>query len=99
MFHIAVGALMHGHVMAGGSSVIAPMFKPLATLLAVQHRVTHVLLEPTMIQLAVDHPEAGQFDLRSLRVPAYGGSVISEAVLQRAMKRFTNAETSTRPTA
>jgi long-chain acyl-CoA synthetase len=93
MFHIAVGALMHGHVMAGGTSVIAPMFTPVAALQAVQqHRVTHVLLVPTMIQLAVDHPEAGQYDLGSLRVLAYGGSVISEAVLQRAMKRFTNAD-------
>jgi long-chain acyl-CoA synthetase len=93
MFHVAVGALMHAQIMAGGTCVIAPMFTPLATLQAVQqHRVTHLLLVPTMIQLATDHPEAGQYDLSSLQVLAYGGSVISEPLLQRAMQRFSNAE-------
>ena len=92
MFHIAVGALLHAHVMVGGTSVIAPMFTPLATLQAIQqHRVTHMLLVPTMIQLTVDHPEAGQYDLSSLQVLTYGGSVINAAVLQRAMQRFPNA--------
>ena len=92
MFHIAIGALMHAHVMAAGTNVIAPMFTPQATLRAVQqHRVTHMLIVPTMIQLAVDHPDASQYDLSSLKILAYGGSVISEAVLLRAMKLFPNA--------
>jgi acyl-CoA synthetase (AMP-forming)/AMP-acid ligase II len=93
MFHLAVGALIHAQVMAGGTCVIAPMFTPLATLQAVQRqRVTQLLLVPTMIQMVVDHPEAPQYDLSSLRVLIYGGSVISEPVLQRAMKCFPNAE-------
>ena len=92
MFHVAVGTLMLGHAVVGGTSVIAPMFTPLATLQAVQqHRVTHLLLVPTMIQLTVDHPEAGNYDLSSVQVLTYGGSVINDAVLQRAMKRFPNA--------
>jgi len=92
MFHIAIGALMHAHVMVGGTCVIAPVFTPLATLQAMQqHRVTHTLIVPTMVQLATDYPEADQYDLTSLQVMGYGGSVISEAVLQRAMKRFPNA--------
>ena len=93
MFHMAVGALIHAQVMAGGTCVIAPMFTPLATLQAVQRqRVTHLLLVPTMIQLVIDHPEAGQYDLSSLQALVYGGSVINEPVLQRAMKCFPNAE-------
>jgi len=92
MFHIAAGALMLAQAAAGGTFIIAPMFTPVATLQAIQeHRVTHVLLVPTMIQLATDHPEAGQYDLSSVQVMSYGGSVISEAVLQRAMKRFPSA--------
>ncbi len=92
MFHIAAAALMLGHATAGGTFVIAPLFTPLTTLQVIQqHRVTHVLLVPTMIQLATDHPDAGQYDLSSIQVLAYGGSVISEAVLQRAMKRFPSA--------
>jgi long-chain acyl-CoA synthetase len=56
-----------------------------------QHQVTHLLLVPTMIQLATDHPDAGAYELSSVEAMAYGGSVISEAVLQRAMMRFPNA--------
>jgi acyl-CoA synthetase (AMP-forming)/AMP-acid ligase II len=93
MFHIAVGALMHAHGVLGGTHVIAPMFTPPATLQAVQeHRIRTLLLVPTMIQLAVDHPDVGAYDLSSVKVLAYGGSVISEAVLRRAMQRFPNAD-------
>jgi acyl-CoA synthetase (AMP-forming)/AMP-acid ligase II len=92
MFHIAAASVMIGHATAGGSFVIAPMFTPLGTLQAVaQHRIQLLLLVPTMIQLTVDHPEAGDHDLSSVTRLGYGGSVISEAVLQRAMKRFPNA--------
>lgn len=93
MFHIAVGALLHAQLMAGGTCIIAPMFTPLAALEAIQrHRVTHVLLVPTMVQLLIDHPRAGDYDLGSLRALAYGGSVISEAVLERAMRRLPQAD-------
>jgi acyl-CoA synthetase (AMP-forming)/AMP-acid ligase II len=92
MFHIAAGLLLHGTALAGGTCVFVPAFTPLALLQAVpQHRVTTTVLVPTMIQLAVDHPDAGQYDLGSLRSLAYGGSVISEAVLRRAIALFTNA--------
>ncbi|HEX4986123.1 MAG TPA: long-chain-fatty-acid--CoA ligase [Burkholderiales bacterium] len=92
MFHIAIGALMHAHAMAGGTQVIVPAFAPLAALQAMQqYRPTHTLMVPTMIQLMTDHPDAPQYDLSSLEVMAYGGSVISEAVLKRAMARFPNA--------
>ena len=93
MFHIAAGVLMNGTAMAGGCFVIAPAFTPLAALQTIQqHRITHTVLVPTMIQLTVDHPEANKFDLGSVAVLAYGGSVISESVLQRAMRRFPNAD-------
>ena len=92
MFHMAAGTMMLAHAAAGGTFVIAPMFTPLGTLQVVQqHRVTHLLLVPTMIQLATDHPDAGQYDLSCVEMLVYGGSVISEAVLQRAMLRFPNA--------
>ncbi|MEO8385536.1 MAG: AMP-binding protein, partial [Betaproteobacteria bacterium] len=92
MFHIAAGFVMNGNAVVGGTFIIAPAFNPLATLQAVQeHRVTHMVLVPTMVQLTVDHPDAGNYDLSSLRLLLYGGSVISVAVLQRAMARFINA--------
>jgi long-chain acyl-CoA synthetase len=84
--------LLHGTACAGGTLVMVPVFTPTAMLQAIQQaRITHTVLVPTMIQLATDHPEAGNYDLSSVEVIAYGGSVISEAVLQRAMARVANA--------
>jgi acyl-CoA synthetase (AMP-forming)/AMP-acid ligase II len=92
MFHIAAGLILHGTAQAGGTWVIVPQFTPSAALQAIeQQRVTHTLLVPTMIQMAVDHADAARYDLGSVHTVAYGGSVISEAVLRRAMARFPNA--------
>jgi len=79
MFHIACGCLINSHILVGGTYVIAPMFTPQGVLQTIQqHKVTHVLLVPTMVQMLVDHPDARNFDLSSMRAMAYGGSVISE---------------------
>jgi len=93
MFHVACGVLMNGHATFGSTFVIAPSFTPKDTLESIQrHRVTHVLLVPTMIQLTVDFPEANRYDVSSIKLVMYGGSVISQAVLRRAMKFFANAD-------
>lgn len=92
MFHVAAVALMNAHAYAGGTFVIAPMFTPLGTLQIIQdQKITHVLLVPTMVQMAVDHPEAAKFDLTSLKILVYGASAISDAVLKRAMALFSSA--------
>ncbi|AHH96546.1 acyl-CoA synthetase [Kutzneria albida] len=84
MFHLADLASWVGRNLLGGTHVIIPMFDPVKVIEAVQrHRVTDVLLVPTMIQLLVDHPAAREADLSSLRQLLYGASVISDAVLQR----------------
>lgn len=93
MFHIAAATMMLATGTAGGTFVVAPRFTPEATVQVIaQHAVTHLLLVPTMIQLTVDHPDAATHDLSSVRLLVYGGSVISEAVLQRAMALFPNAQ-------
>jgi acyl-CoA synthetase (AMP-forming)/AMP-acid ligase II len=69
-----------------------PAFEPVAVVTAIQqHRVTDVLLVPTMVQLVVDHPRTHEFDLTSVRRVIYGASPISEGVLSRAMKTLPNA--------
>jgi acyl-CoA synthetase (AMP-forming)/AMP-acid ligase II len=92
MFHLADLASWGATVMIGGSHVIVPGFDPAAVLAAIErHRVTDVLLVPTMIQLLADHPGVTGYDLASLRSVLYGASPISEAVLERAMKAFPSA--------
>ena len=93
MFHIGCGVLINSHIMVGGTYVIAPTFTPQGTLQVIQqHNVTHVLLVPTMVQMMIDCPEAASYDVSSVRLLAYGGSAISEAVVKRAMEFFPDAE-------
>ena len=93
MFHIACGCIINSHIMVGGTYVIAPMFTPQGVLeLIAKHKVTNVLLVPTMVQMLVDSPQAVSYDVSSVRLLAYGGSVISQPVLERAMKFFPNSE-------
>jgi long-chain acyl-CoA synthetase len=92
MFHAACGAILNANIIVGGTYAIAPMFTPQGTLQVIQqHRVTHILLVPTMIQMMIDHPDAASYDVSSVQLLAYGGSVVSEALLKRAMQFFPNA--------
>lgn len=56
------------------------------------HHITDALLVPTMIQMVVDHPNAGEADLSSLRRFLYGASSIADAVLDRAEALLPNIE-------
>ncbi|MGY1714231.1 long-chain-fatty-acid--CoA ligase [Geodermatophilus sp. SYSU D01106] len=92
MFHLADFSAWVAGCVVGGTQVMIPAFDPVAVLSAVQeHRVTDVLLVPTMIQLTVDSPRVDEFDLTSLRRVLYGASPMSDALLGRAMKGFPNA--------
>jgi long-chain acyl-CoA synthetase len=87
MFHVADFCLFNAVWVAGGTHVALPSFTPLGMLQTLEReRITTTVLVPTMIQMMVDHPDAGNFDLSNLRSLAYGGSPISEAVLERAQK-------------
>jgi len=89
MFHLADLSAWLGQCMLGGTHVFIPAFEPTSVFRAIEtHRVTDVVLVPTMIQMLVDHPDVGGYDLGSLQRILYGGSPISEGVLNRTMSRF-----------
>ena len=93
MFHLADGAAWAARTALGGSHVMLPHFTPAAAAEAIErHRVTDVLLVPTMVQMLVDSPDAAGADLSSVRHLLYGASPISEAVLERAAARLPEAE-------
>jgi acyl-CoA synthetase (AMP-forming)/AMP-acid ligase II len=93
MFHLADLAAWTAQCMVGGTHVFIPAFDPVKVMSAMQeHQVTSTLLVPTMIQVLVDHPDVAKYDLSSVRSILYGASVITEAVLQRAMKTFPSAD-------
>ncbi|MCR6487740.1 long-chain-fatty-acid--CoA ligase [Amycolatopsis sp. OK19-0408] len=92
MFHLAdIAAWTIGNL-TGATHVMVPSFAPAAVLAAIgEHRVTDVLLVPTMIQQLVDAPGAATSELSSLRRVMYGASPISETVLAKARTVLPNA--------
>jgi len=92
MFHLADGAFMNAMFSVGGCHVMVPAFEPVSVLQTIaQERVSAMLLVPTMIQMLVDHPERGNYDLSSVHSVMYGASPIAEGLLDRAMAAFPSA--------
>ncbi|MEM7407677.1 MAG: long-chain-fatty-acid--CoA ligase [Pseudomonadota bacterium] len=86
MFHIADGCATFGVTTVAGTHVFIPAFSPDGTLDAVQrHGVTDTLLVPTMVNMLVNSPNVGEFDLSTLRSIVYGASPMPEAVIVKAM--------------
>ncbi|HBT96695.1 MAG TPA: fatty-acid--CoA ligase [Desulfobulbaceae bacterium] len=94
MFHLADIGMAMPHWIEGNTHTVIPSFSPVLVLDTIErHRVTHVLLIPTMIQMLVDHPAMREpRDLSSLQVIVYGASAITEAVLDRAMDALPGIE-------
>jgi long-chain acyl-CoA synthetase len=93
MFHLANAGRMFAGLLGGSSNVMIPRFTPEGVMAAVQkERVTETLLVPTMIQMLVDHPKLGSYDLSALTRITYGASPISEALLQRAITALPNVQ-------
>lgn len=93
MFHLADGAATFSLLLKGETHVVVPSFTPEGVMKAIQdHQVTSVLLVPTMIQMLVDHPAIGNYDLSSLKRIIYGAAPITEAVLDRASAKLPGVE-------
>ncbi len=76
-------------LLKGGSMVVAPGFEPVAVMQAIQkHRITSVLMVPTMVLALIDHPRFGEFDLSSLEVIFYGASAFPAARLKEAIGKL-----------
>jgi fatty-acyl-CoA synthase len=76
-------------LLKGGSLVVAPGFEPVAVMQAIEfHRITSVLMVPTMVLALIDHPRFGEFDLSSLEVIFYGASAFPAARLKDAIEKL-----------
>ncbi|MCC7121198.1 MAG: long-chain-fatty-acid--CoA ligase [Gammaproteobacteria bacterium] len=86
VFHTAGSARVYGTMMALGTGIVLPRFDMDALFDAVeQHRVTHLLLVPTMINRLLNHPRFARTDFSSLTNISYGASIMPEALLRRAL--------------
>ena len=91
MFHLADLTNVFGITMLGGSHVVLPGFEANAAIDAIErHRVTALVLVPTMIGMLCETLRAREADLSSVRRLTYGASPISPTLLQRAMVALPN---------
>jgi acyl-CoA synthetase (AMP-forming)/AMP-acid ligase II len=92
MFHLADLTFWGAALYVGAVQVILPSFEPRAALAAIAaHRITDAAFVPTMVQVLLDHPDIGEYDLTSVSRLFYGGSPMSPAVLERAVKALPHA--------
>ena len=82
-------AVLTAILMRGGSMVVLPGFDPVGVMEAIErHRITSVLMVPTMVLALIDHPRFGEFDLSSLEVIFYGASAFPAARLKDAIAKL-----------
>lgn len=76
-------------IVNGGTLYVENGFDPLGTLSAIEeHRITCMLMVPTMISALLDHPRLRDFDVSSLETVFYGASPITPARLRAAIAHF-----------
>jgi acyl-CoA synthetase (AMP-forming)/AMP-acid ligase II len=89
MFHLADITMFVGVTQAAGTHVAMPRFDPQSVLRNIEeHRVTFVLLVPTMVHLVLEQLEKSPADLSSLRSLLYGASPMPAALIARAMAKL-----------
>ncbi|MAG30423.1 MAG: hypothetical protein CL908_05940 [Deltaproteobacteria bacterium] len=74
---------------AGATLVILPEADPGAMLAAIrEHRVTMILVIPTLLRMLLDPPDAAETDLSSLRVVVYAAAPAAPALVRRSLERL-----------
>jgi long-chain acyl-CoA synthetase len=83
------GRAMDSAWVAGARLVILPEAAPEAVLAAIAgHRISMMLIVPTVLRMLLDHPEAQGTDLDSLRAVVYAASPAAPSLVQRAIARL-----------
>jgi len=76
-------------MLRGGRSLILPGFDVELLLRTIEkERVTHLLLVPTMINMMLNHPDIGRYDLSSIRVIFYSASPMPVERIKQALQVF-----------
>ncbi|UXA18703.1 long-chain-fatty-acid--CoA ligase [Mycobacterium sp. SMC-4] len=89
LFHMAGSGWVFAGLWEGAATVVLRDVVPAQILDAVvRHRVTNMLLVPSVIASLLDTPGVRSADFSALRVIVYGASPISDDVLLRGIDRF-----------
>lgn len=80
--------VMNALFFAGGTMAMLPRFEPVKAMEIIQHvKVTYFAGVPTMYFYLLNHPEAGKYDLSSLRLCVSGGSAMPVEVMHAFNKK------------
>tara|TARA_B100000676_G_scaffold13653_1_gene12329 strand:- start:953 stop:2509 length:1557 start_codon:yes stop_codon:yes gene_type:complete len=89
MFHIADALYVYMVTHIGGKHIFIPRFEPALCAQAIQdHKISDIILVPTMIQMLLEQPNFKDFDFSSLQRLYYGASPMPEAVAHDLVNKF-----------
>lgn len=89
MFHLADVGSTFAITMVGARHVFIPMFNPVHVLEAIQNeKITCTILVPTMVNAVLNHPDAGTYDLSSMKRLVYGASPMPLEVLKKGLQKW-----------
>ena len=89
IFHIAGDTMFRSILYVGACNIIMKFFDPAATLQLVQdEKVTHLMIVPTHLIAMLAVPDAGKYDVSSLKFMWYGGSPMPLEVLRKGLETF-----------
>jgi len=89
MFHLAETGSMFAITMAAARHLFLPLFHAEQVLQAIQQeQVTVTLLPPPMLNLLLNHPDVGTYDVSSVRRLTSGSAPISPALIRTGLARW-----------
>ena len=89
MFHIADALYVYMVTHIGGKHIFIPRFEPALCAQAIQdHKISDIILVPTMIQMLLEQPNFKDFDFSSSQRLYYGASPMPEAVAHDLVNKF-----------
>jgi long-chain acyl-CoA synthetase len=87
LFHLAGTSPMVALTLVGGTHVTIAKFEPELAMQAIAaQKVDYCLFVPTMLNMMLNHPSFGQYDLSSVKDCEYGASPMPDALLVKLMK-------------
>ena len=93
LFHVAGLGRLVGQSIVGGSCVTLPQFRAEPVLAAIeQHRISDIVVVPTMLQALLDAPGFDAARLQSLTRIAFGAAPMPPDLLDRALAAWPQAE-------
>lgn len=93
LFHVAGLGRLVGQLIVGGTCVTMAQFRPAAVIEAIgEHRISDIIVVPTMLQSLLDDPAFTPERVRSLDRIAFGAAPMPPDLLDRALAAWPHAE-------